>query len=152
MALLVWICSGLFSLIGAYCFAELGCMIKKSGEADVCSHSDIFYRSRLRLHHGCSWKISCIHQVALLPLSLSTISPGCGWSASSSCRQPLPSLPSPSPSMRSSPSSPSAPLPTSPSSFWPSSASPSLPLSTAGMSSGPPRSRHRIHCCLKLTF
>ena len=73
-----------------------------------------FYRSRLRLHHGCSWKISCIHQVALLPLSLSTISPGCGWSASSSCRQPLPSLPSPSPSMLSSPSSPSAPLPTSP--------------------------------------
>ena len=42
MALLVWICSGLFSLIGAYCFAELGCMIKKSGEADFCSHSGIF--------------------------------------------------------------------------------------------------------------
>ena len=37
MALLVWISSGLFSLIGAYCFAELGCMIKKSGEGKVCS-------------------------------------------------------------------------------------------------------------------
>ena len=37
MALLVWISSGLFSLIGAYCFAELGCMIKKSGELKVFS-------------------------------------------------------------------------------------------------------------------
>ena len=42
MALLVWICSGLFSLIGAYCFAELGCMIKKSGEAKFSFQSDIF--------------------------------------------------------------------------------------------------------------
>ena len=75
---------------------------------------------------------------------------GCGWSASSSCRQPLPSLPSPSPSTLSSPSSPSAAPLTRLSSCWPSSASPSLPLSTAGMSSGPPRSRHRIHLCLKL--
>ena len=41
MALLVWISSGLFSLIGAYCFAELGCMIKKSGELKVGSYSDI---------------------------------------------------------------------------------------------------------------
>lgn len=31
MALLVWIICGVFSMIGAYCYAELGCMIKKTG-------------------------------------------------------------------------------------------------------------------------
>ena len=31
MALMVWIISGLFSMVGAYCYAELGCMIKKTG-------------------------------------------------------------------------------------------------------------------------
>jgi solute carrier family 7 L-type amino acid transporter-like protein len=31
MALLVWITSGIFSMVGAYCYAELGCMIKKTG-------------------------------------------------------------------------------------------------------------------------
>jgi len=31
MALIVWTVSGLFSMIGAYCYAELGCMIAKTG-------------------------------------------------------------------------------------------------------------------------
>ena len=31
MALVVWILSGIFSMVGAYCYAELGCMIQKTG-------------------------------------------------------------------------------------------------------------------------
>jgi L-type amino acid transporter 8 len=31
MALTVWIISGVFSMVGAYCYAELGCMIRKTG-------------------------------------------------------------------------------------------------------------------------
>lgn len=31
MSLIVWVISGLYSMVGAYCYAELGCMIQKTG-------------------------------------------------------------------------------------------------------------------------
>ena len=34
MALVVWVLAGVFSMIGAFCYAELGCMIKNSGSGD----------------------------------------------------------------------------------------------------------------------
>jgi len=47
MALTVWLASGIFSMVGAYCYAELGCMIKKTGGdyAYVMRHLEVSWLS-----------------------------------------------------------------------------------------------------------
>ena len=67
MALVVWILSGVFSMMGAYCYAELGCMIKKSG-ADYAYIMDSFgpFVGFMRLWAECVIVRPCIITIVAL--------------------------------------------------------------------------------------
>ena len=67
MALVVWILSGIFSMMGAYCYAELGCMIKKSG-ADYAYIMDTFgpFVGFMRLWAECLIVRPCIITIVAL--------------------------------------------------------------------------------------
>ena len=85
MSLTIWILSGLYSMVGAYCYAELGCMIKRAG-ADyayiMVTFGSFLAFVRCGLSGNCA-KIcivdldigACCYVIYAPPLSA-----GCGWS------------------------------------------------------------------------
>ena len=76
MALTVWILSGLFSMIGAYCYAELGCMIKKTG-ADYAYIMVTFgpFLAFIRLWVECMIVRPCSQAIVALTFSIYATNP-----------------------------------------------------------------------------
>ena len=76
LSLVVWIICGLFTMIGAYCYAELGCMIKKSG----ADYAYIFYSfgplaAFVRLWIECIIVRPCTAAIQSLSFSLYILKP-----------------------------------------------------------------------------
>jgi len=76
MALMVWIISGVFSMVGAYCYAELGCMIKKTG-ADYAYIMVTFgeFMAFIRLWVECMIVRPCTVAIVALTFSIYAVKP-----------------------------------------------------------------------------
>ncbi|XP_071742771.1 Y+L amino acid transporter 2 isoform X4 [Lepeophtheirus salmonis] len=76
MALAVWIISGVFSMVGAYCYAELGCMIKKTG-ADYAYIMTTFgpFMAFIRLWVECIIVRPCSQAIVALTFSIYATKP-----------------------------------------------------------------------------
>lgn len=76
MAIIVWLSSGIFSLIGSYCYAELGTMITKTG-ADYTYIMECFgpFIAFLRLWIECMIVRPCNTAIIALAFSFYTLRP-----------------------------------------------------------------------------
>ncbi|KAL6445849.1 hypothetical protein ACFW04_000925 [Cataglyphis niger] len=75
-SLLVWTASGIYSMIGAYCYAELGCMIRKSG-ADYAYIMETFgpFLAFVRLWVECMIVRPCSQAIVALTFSVYVLKP-----------------------------------------------------------------------------
>jgi len=76
MALIIWTISGFFSMVGAYCYAELGCMIKKSG-ADYAYIMTTFgpFLAFIRLWVECMIVRPCTQAIVSLTFAMYILKP-----------------------------------------------------------------------------
>lgn len=76
MSIIVWVICGVFSLIGAYCYAELGCMITKSG-ADYAYIMESFgsFVAFIRLWVECMIVRPCSQAIVAMTFSFYVLRP-----------------------------------------------------------------------------